>query len=182
MRLHRPLGWIGAGWAAVMVVVGIYTTMTMVRRGAAPFFFLPAFFLLMNSLTILTFAGLTATAIALRKRTEWHRRLLYCGMAFLAGPALGRILPLPLMIPWADWGVFAALMIFPLVGVIADLRRRGSVHPAWLWGIAAMTGAQILMHVLAASPAGITIYDAVTAGTPGASVAPLEYPPFPPMP
>ena len=154
----------------------------MVQRGAAPFFFRPAFFLVMNSLSVLGFAGLTAAAIVLRKRTEWHRRLLYCGMAILAGPAFGRLLPLPLMIPWADWGVFAAILIFPAIGIVADLRRRGSVHPAWWWGLAAIVGTQLLMQLIAYYGPGVAIYDAVTAGHPGAAIAPLEFPPFPPMP
>ena len=179
MVLHRRLGWFAAGWAVLMVVVGIYTTVSMVRRGAAPFFFLPAYFLVMNSLTVLCFAGLVAAAIRLRKKTEWHRRLLFCGMAFLTGPAIGRILPVPLMMPWAEWGVFAGIMIFPLVGVIADWRRRGSVHPAWGWGIATLAATQIAMTVIAHSPLGLAIYDAAVAGHPGAQVAPYDFPPPP---
>ena len=181
MALHRALGWTGAGWAAAMVVLGIYTTMAMVRRGAAPFFFEPAYFLVMNTLTVLGFAGLTAAAIALRRHTEWHRRLHYCGMAVLTAPAFGRLLPGPLMIPWAGWGIFAATMIFPLVGVAADLRRSGRVHPAWWWGIAAMIAIQCGIVLIARSSLGIAFYAAVTHGHPGAAFPAFAYPPPPPM-
>ncbi|RYD59821.1 MAG: hypothetical protein EOP60_01150 [Sphingomonadales bacterium] len=177
--LHRRLGWIGAIWALVMVILGIFTTMTMVRRGAAPFFFQPAYFLVMNALSVLAFAGLTTAAIRLRRSTEWHRRLMFCGTAMLTGPAFGRLLPMPLMIPYAEWGVFAGVMTFPLIGVIADLRRRGAVHAAWWWGMGAMVAAQVAMTLIAHGPLGIAIYDAVTFGTPGASVAPLDFPPPP---
>ncbi|UZK66175.1 hypothetical protein [Sphingomonas sp. M1-B02] len=179
MALHRRLGWLAAGWASAMVVVGIYTTVTMVRFASSPFFFRPAYFLVMNSLSVIAFAGLVAAAIALRRRTEWHRRLLFCGMAILTGPALGRLLPLPLMMPYAEWGVFVGVMLFPLVGVIADLRRRGGIHPAWWWGLATIVAMQVSMTLLAYSPLGLSIYGAATRGYPGEAVAPLEFPPPP---
>jgi hypothetical protein len=151
----------------------------MVRNGTTPFFFLPAYFLVMNSLSILCFGGLVAAAILLRRRTEWHRRLLLCAVAVLTGPAFGRLLPMPLLIPHAGWWVFAAAMIWPLIGIFADLRRRGAVHPAWGWGVAALVVTQLITVSLPATPLGIAIYDAVTAGYPGAEVPPLEFPPPP---
>lgn len=176
---HRRLGWIGAGWASAMVVIGIYTTVTMVRNGATPFFFLPAYFLMMNSLAILCFGGLVTAAIQLRKRTEWHRRMMFCAMATLTGPAFGRLLPMPLMIPYAEWGVFAAVMIWPIVAMLRDLRRRGSVHPALWWGSGTIIVVQIAMTVLAHSALGLSIYAAVTEGHRGAQVAPLNFPDAP---
>ncbi|RJG57357.1 hypothetical protein D0Z70_03920, partial [Sphingobium terrigena] len=62
--LHRQLGWVGAGWASAMVLVGIYTTIEMTRNAATPFFFLPAYFLVMNILSILCFGGLVIVAIS----------------------------------------------------------------------------------------------------------------------
>lgn len=81
-QFRKKLGWLGLGWMFAMVLVGIATTIAMVRRGAVPFFFEPAYFLVMNSISILTFAALGITAIVLRRRTEWHRRLHFCAMAF----------------------------------------------------------------------------------------------------
>jgi hypothetical protein len=179
VALHRRLGWIGAGWAATIMVVGIVTTVTMVRRGTTPFFFEPGYFLFMNSLSVLGFGGLVAAAIALRRRTDWHRRLLFCGMAILTGPGWGRLLPMPLMIPWASWGVFGAVMIFPIVGMIADKRRMGFVHRGWWWGAGVIVALQVAMSVVAFSGPGVAIYRAVTSGTPGEAVPPLAFPPFP---
>lgn len=181
MGLHRTLGWIGTGWMAMMVVLGIAVTVAMVRRGGVPFFFTPAYFLIMDPVTVLSFAGLTVAAIVLRKRTEWHRRLHYCGMALLTGPGFGRLLPMPFLIPWAGWVVFAAVMIFPVIGVIADLRRTGRVHPAWWWGIGTLVAVQLVIAGLAQTRLAADIYAAVTAGSPGAAIAPLLYPPPPPM-
>ena len=179
MALHRRLGWIAAGWMVPMIVMGFVVTVTMVRHGAVPFFFRPLQFLIFDPLTVLTFAGLTTAAIVLRRRTEWHRRLHFCGMSMLLGPAFGRLLPLPLLQPWAWEWAFAATMLFPLAGVWADLRRSGRVHPAWGYGIATMVGAFVLIEAITYSPVGTSIYHAVTNGSPGASVQPLEFAPPP---
>jgi hypothetical protein len=179
VRLHKRLGWIGAGWAAVMVVLGITITALMVRRGAAPFFFEPAYFLIMNAMGVLVFGALTAAAIVLRRQTAWHRRLHFCGMAFLTAPAWGRLLPMPLMIPHAGLGVFAGLILLPIAGVVADWRRSGHVHAAWWWGIATLCAAQTMIGVIAFSPVGRALYDAVTAGAPGAAIDPYAFPPPP---
>lgn len=178
---HRRLGWLGAGWAAVMVVLGIVTTLHLVRAGRVPFFFVPGYFLIMNALSVLVFAGLLWWAVAWRRRTEWHRRLVMCAMTAIMGPAFGRLVPAPLLIPWAAWGIFAAMMLFPLAGILFDLRRYGRVHPAWWTGVAILLAMQVAIDLLAISPAGTGLYAAVTDGSPGAALGPLDYPPFPPL-
>ena len=177
--VHRKLGWIGAGWIVAMVALAFAVTIAMVRRGQVPFFFTPLQFLVFDPMTVLTFAGLTVAAIVMRRRTEWHRRLHFCGTALLMGPAFGRLLPLPLLTPYAFEATFAALMLFPLAGVIADVRRSGRVHPAWGYGIAAMIGSTLLTEAISTSPVGLAIYRGVTAGSPGANVPPLAFPPPP---
>ena len=175
MQLHRRLGWIAAFWIIPMVVMGCFVTVEMVRRGYVPFFFRPLQFLIFDPVTVLTFAGLTVAAVRLRKRTEWHRRLHFCGMSLLLGPAFGRLLPMPLLQPWAWEAAFAVTMLFPLAGVIADIRRSGRIHPAWHWGIATMIGCLVVTEAITYSPLGTSIYDAVAKGSPGASIAPLDF-------
>jgi hypothetical protein len=182
VALHRRLGWIGAGWATTVVLLGIYTTAASVRHGTTPFFFEPGYFLFMNSMTVLGFGGLTAAAIVLHRRTDWHRRLLFCGMAILTGPAFGRLLPMPLLIPLASWTVCVAILLFPLSGIIADLRRTGRIHSAWWWGIGTIMAIQCAIGIVAFSPAGVAVYRAVAKGTPGEAVPPLVFPPPPHRP
>jgi len=183
MRLHRRLGWIAAFWIIPMIAMGCIVTVAMLRAGKVPFFFRPLQFLVFDPLTLFTFAGLTVAAVTLRKRTEWHRRLHFCGMSLLLGPAFGRLLPMPLLQPWA-WEVdFAVCMLFPIAGVVADIRRSGRIHPAWNWGMGAMVAAFVLTEVITYSPLGRSLYLAVTRDSPGASVAPLSFapPPGPPL-
>lgn len=178
IALHRRLGWLGAGWATAMVVVGLYVTVGMVRRGAVPFFFTPAYFLFMDMLAVLVFAGLVTAAIVMRRRTAWHSRLMVCAMAVLTGPAIGRVVPVPLVMPWVGLTVFAFVILFPLAGMIADRRRYGA-HPAWLAGLATLVAMQFAIELLPRSAAGLAFYRAVTAGSPGAVVLPDAYPPPP---
>lgn len=177
--LHRKLGWIGAGWIVVMVGLGFAVTIAMVRRGQVPFFFKPLQFLVFDPVALLTFAALTVAAIVNRRQTEWHRRLHFCGTAILMGPGFGRLLPLPLLTPLAFEATFVATLLFPLAGVIADARRSGRVHPAWGYGVATMLASLLLTEAVAYSPVGQALYRGVTAGSPGADVAPLEFPPPP---
>lgn len=177
--IHRKLGWIAVGWIFPMVLLGCLVTLAMLRRGQVPFFFRPLQFLVFDPMTLFFFAGLTIAAVAMRRQTDWHRRLHFCGMALLTMPAFGRLLPMPLLQPWAWEAAFAASMLFPIAGVIADLRRRGSVHPGWKVGIGAMLGCFVLTEAITYSPVGTALYRVVTNGSPGAAVGPLDFAPPP---
>lgn len=179
VALHRRLGWIGAVWVVAMLVLGCAVTVAVARRGAVPFFFRPAEFLIFDPMTLFAFAGLTAAAVILRRRTDWHRRLHLCGMTILLGPAFGRLLPMPLLQPLAFEAAFVAPMIFPVAGAIADVRRSGRVHPAWWWGIGSMLVLLMAIELLTHSALGNAIYAAVTAGSPGAALDPQGYRPPP---
>ena len=182
MELHRRLGWIAAGWVVPMVMLGCLVTIAAVRRGGVVFIFRPLQFLVFDPMMLLFFAGLTWSAIALRHRTDWHRRLHFCGMSLLLAPAFGRLLPMPLLIPWAWEACFAVTLLFPVAGMISDLRHNGSIHPAWRYGVGAMLGCLVLTEAVTYSPVGLGLYRLVTAGSPGASVPPLDFAPPPGAP
>jgi hypothetical protein len=179
LHLHRKLGWLAALWMIPMVVSGFYITIAMTRAGTVPFFFRPLQFLVFDPVAVLTFAGLTTAAILLRKRTEWHRRLHFCAMTMLLGPGFGRLLPMPLLQPWAWEAVFAVSLLFPLAGMLIDARRRGNVHPAWKWGLATIIASFLIVELLTYSAAGRSLYFAVTEGHPGSTLPPLEFAPPP---
>ena len=177
--LHRRLGWVAALWMVPMVVSGFLITVIMVRSGTVPFFFRPLQFLVFDPVTVAGFAVLTIAAVKLRRRTDWHRRLHFCGMTLLLAPAFGRILPLPLLQPWAWEATFVITMLFPLAGMWADQRRGGRIHSAWTRGVGVMLAVFVLTQAITYSPAGTALYTAVTKGTPGAAIDPLAFPPPP---
>lgn len=179
IALHRRLGWLACGWLVLMLVVGTAVTARMVRLGTVPIVFQPLHFLVFDPLSLLTAMALVGAAIALRRRTDWHRRLQLCAMAVLTGPAFGRLLPMPLLIPWAYHAAFAATLIWPVIGMVRDWRTEGRVHPAYGWGLGGMMAMEVVIDAVAFGPLGLALYQAVTAGSPGAAVPPLAFPPFP---
>jgi len=178
--LHRKLGWLASAWLVAMVISASWVTVIMVRNGTVPFFFQPAHFLVFDPLAVYTFACLTIAAIALRRKTAWHRRLQFCGMTILLGPALGRLLPMPLLQPWSWEAAFVVSLAFLLLVIWRDTQRSGSLHPAWTRGVAVMIGLFIATEAFTYSPIGLSIYDRVTEGSAGAAIAPLEFAPPPP--
>lgn len=178
LALHRKLGWIAVAWMMVMVTAALAVIVAVVRNGTAPFFFKPQHFLIANPLTLFGFVGLTAAAVALRKRTDWHARLHICGMTMIIGPAFGRLLPMPLLMPYAFQIAVLAGAVFPIAGMVRDKRHLGRVHPAWWCGLATLALVLVTAEVIAASPFGDWLYATTAAGSPGAVVPGLEFAPF----
>ncbi|PAX07108.1 hypothetical protein [Sphingomonas lenta] len=159
---HRRLGMLSAAYAVFVVWMGLAIMMSSYRRGTVPPFFPPNVFLFMNVGHLLTFGGLTAAAVAMRRDAGWHKRLMLCGMLVLMGPAIGRLLPMPLLGRWNLHAVFAVLMLYALVAMVRDLRMRGSVHPAYRWGLGVFAAVQLLIEPLAWSGPGLAATRAVT--------------------
>jgi hypothetical protein len=176
VAVHKRLGWLSALLVPAMIVAALYVIVAMLRRGAVPFFFTPLYFLTMDTMILTSFVVLVGAAIRLRRRSDWHRRLMFCGMAAFTGNGLGRLLPMPLLIPYAGEAAVAASLVFPIWGILSDRRREGRVHPAWFVGLAVILGGQLIAELVAGSPLGLSLYDWVAAGSPGAHIAPLAYP------
>ena len=169
LALHRRLGMLALAWIPAMAIVGPATTIMTTRAGRVPFFFDINYFWIMDTLTVTCFAGLALAGFALRRRTDWHRRLMTAAMIFLAGAPVGRLVPMPLFIGMhiGVWPPYAVLLVIVAVCMIHDLRRLGRVHPAWWAALAAMTVTQVAMDVIAYSDWGIATTRAMIAGTPG---------------
>lgn len=176
LALHRKLGWVAAGWMILMIGAALTVIVAMARNGTVPFFFRPQQFLIADPMDLLAFAGMTVAAIVMRNRTDWHARLHLGAMALLTGPAFGRLLPLPLLTPYAFEAAGFASLVFPIAGMIRDRRVLGSVHPAWLVAVGVFAAQTAAYEAIAYSPLGEAIYARVTAGAPGARVPGLEFP------
>lgn len=168
IALHRQLGRAGYLWIPLMVAAGVAIMIFVVRRNGGPFFFDVNDFLISNLFLLLCFGGLALWSLRRRRHTGWHRRLMLVAMAILTGPGIGRLLPGPLLIPWA-WEIgFVATLIFPAIAMLADRRRRGQVHPAYWWGTGIYLATFVGSMLLANTPLGHAATEAVIAGTPGA--------------
>ena len=168
VALHRRLGMVSAIWVPLMIVMGGVMTVESMQLHGGPPFFDQNEFMMSNPLQLLAFGALTLSAVVLRNRSDWHRRLMFVGMAVLTTPGIGRLLPMPFLIPYAWWIALSTSAIFVVAAMIADKRRSGRVHPAWFVGIAAVVGTQVIADAIAYSPAGYAITHFVIDGTPGA--------------
>lgn len=171
--LHRQLGRLAYVMIPVMVAAGIMIITVSLRTTGGPFFFAKNEFLVSNTAGLLVFGGLAFWSLRVRRHSGWHRRLMLVAMSVLTGPGLGRLLPMPLLIPHAWTVSILATFVFPLIGMIADWRRDGRVHPAWWWGMGINVGVFAASMALAYTPVGYGLTEWVTAGSPGAA-RPME--------
>ncbi len=170
VALHRRLGWLPVIWVPLMMAMGIGITIYDMRRNGGPPFIAANEFLFGNPADMIGFGILVAAALVNRRRTDWHRRLMFCAMASITGPGFGRLLPVPLLMPYVWWIVaLAAPSIFPLIGMIYDFRSKGRIHRAWFWGLGVAAGMFMLGIAIAYTPPGYAMTRAVMAGTPGAT-------------
>lgn len=178
---HRLLGRISACWVVLMMVMGFWITIDVVQRGLTPFFFRPQHFLIANPFNLILFGALIVAALRLRHQRDWHMRLQLCAMAGLVSPALGRLLPMPLLVPHA-WDISLLFtLLFPLAGIIRDARHGLRVHRAYLLGMAPIVLSILVVNLLAPTALGDAIYARVVAGHPGEAVPGMAFPPPPPM-
>jgi hypothetical protein len=180
IALHRQLGKLAYLFIPAMVIAGTAVMVHSAQSRGGPFFFAVNEFVISNGLGLYCFGGLALWALRVRRHQGWHRRLMLVAMSILTGPGIGRLVPMTLLIPYA-WPIGIALTwIFPIIGMVADWRRDGRVHPAYWWGMGIYVGVFAGSMLLAWSPLGISFTEWLVAGTPGAErpMAPFLPPGF----
>lgn len=151
LALHRWLGWLGLALGCCMVVLGAVAVLLALWAGQTPPFYPHAFFLVRGFVGLALFAGLLAAGIALRRKADWHKRLMLCASIPVIIPALERAMPIPLM--GAAWplAVDAAADLLVSAGPVTDFIVGRRVHPAYLAGVGAIIGSQLLVYLLSYS-------------------------------
>jgi hypothetical protein len=157
LALHRRLGWVGAGLALFITCLGIFTGVASLILNRFPPFFPPPYFLALTTVEALVFGLMVWAAVRRRHTTAWHRRLMIGATIVILEPALGRILPMPLMIGWSDIPI--GLIQLGVVGIIAlyDRRTLGRVHPATKAIAAIVIAVRITIYLLAMTPPVIAL-------------------------
>lgn len=138
---HRTLGVAGAGMAALVVVFGLQAAVASARAGVTPMPQIPPLaFFIMPVGEMVVFTALIGAAIALRRKSPWHKRFMLVGTLAMLTPALGR---------WPIVGDGGPLAFFGLGDLIIigcmvyDKRRNGRVHPAFKAGLAFVVVTQV---------------------------------------
>jgi hypothetical protein len=138
VRLHRRLGWFGVGLAVAIVIVGAWTSISIVKFSIEqkdPFN--STAFTIVQVLDIASFAAPFALAIFWRKKPEFHRRLMLIASCGLLDAAFGRFPALPLVL--SPTGVDALICL----GVIRDLIVERRVHKVYLYALPILIVCQI---------------------------------------
>lgn len=164
--LHRRIGVAGVVLAAAVVVTGVYASLLMpshiAARGAPPevVFGVGAAVVLGNLIRLALFAGMFSAAVALRRRSDWHGRLMFWSFVLTLDPALGGGGTRPLGPLLDSLGLPLLTHFLPLivgfVGLCAhDWLARRRVHAAtWVGAVVYSLYTSPLPFVIAGTPAG----------------------------
>lgn len=152
LTLHRRIGWASAAIVAAVAVLGCAVGYTALSIHMVPPFFTPSYFLSLTFIESTAFAVVVAWAVSLRRRTEWHRRIMFAATFLLLEPALGRLLPMPLLGGYGEWVALLVQLVF--VGIIArhDRKVLGSVHLATVAAAVILVGVHSLVSLVAMVP------------------------------
>jgi hypothetical protein len=153
LALHRKLGWLGVALTLGVVCMGSYTAIESIRADRQPFFFTQPYFMALTHVGVLTFGGLVVAAVMRRKQTEWHRRLMLGALIGIMEPAFGRLLPMPLMMPWGEWVTLALQLATLAIVVRHDRKATGAIHPATIVVALVITLNHVVVELLARLPA-----------------------------
>ena len=164
LALHRKLGWTSAGLVVVVALTGIAVGYNAVATHRLPPFFSNPYFLALTAVGSIAFAAMVVWAITLRRQVQWHRRVMLGAMFILLEPALGRLLPMPLMGIWGEWAILAVQLIFVWVLARHDRKVLGDVHPATKAIAAILIATHVLYEALAVLPPFVAFAEAVAAG------------------
>lgn len=131
-KLHRKLGYAGAGIAASMVIFGNLAAITAMDGGFVGFGNPHAFYAI-PFFDINSFAVVITLAILWRNRAETHKRLVLLANVAILSAAVARI-PLPAVQDGAPFTFILLPFLIVLAGAFYDKFSRGCVHPVWIWG------------------------------------------------
>ncbi|EJL20726.1 hypothetical protein [Novosphingobium sp. AP12] len=163
LEIHRKLGWASALMLPLIMVLASVTCVTALQAGFFPPFFTPAYFLALVHVGVVIFAVLLATAIAWRAQADWHKRLIIGSTVLLMEPALGRVLPMPFIMPWGEWVAMVIQLGVVALVVRHDRRSLGRVHPATMAVMLAVVLGHVVIELLAISPWWIAFAGRVAA-------------------
>lgn len=149
VSVHRFLGWFGAGLAAVMVALG-FTIAVMMNRfdsqvlhqtGIASFLSVPFE-------DMIVFGTLMGLAIYWRKKTEYHRRLVFIATCVLMDAALGRF------DFWDRYHLYyLGLDLLIVLGMVRDWVVDQRVHKVYLYALPPIIVMQsVAMYAYRANP------------------------------
>lgn len=132
VAVHRRLGILGAVLAAGMVAAGGMTAIAAARRGSGGAAGLdPLAFMAIPLFDLVLFSTFVIAALLRRRDKEAHKRLMLLAYISIITAAIARLPGIAGRNPLIFFGLE---FLFLIAAMIYDLRSRGRVHRAYLWG------------------------------------------------
>jgi len=163
VALHRTLGGASIALAALMVATG--TLVVGVRMADAaetgdPFWSTsgPAVFA-----TLVLFAAFYVAALRMRRRTDWHRRLMIIASVGGMGAATFRLCMVLFGPDSAMWLGLLGNNLFIVAGIVHDALRDKRVHPAWWIGLSTCVALEAGVLLLTPTAPGQALAHALAA-------------------
>ena len=147
-RLHRQIGKAALPTAVAVWASGIAVGVWVVGRDLPEQgrFAFASFSGTIISLSL--FLVLVMAAVLMRRRPDWHKRLMVLATVVVLWPAFFRFRHLMPFVPWPDLMLGLLLADLPiLIAAVRDRIRWGAVHPAWLY-VGSLVFAEQLFEVL----------------------------------
>ena len=150
LDLHRRLGVSALILAPLLVLSSMLVVFYTVRNGFHDTKESPLKLAAHPVFLLIWFSGFVAAGMLLRRRPQWHKRLMLLASILMAQPAIARIvwLPYPDFLPsWWEWII--PLLLPLLVWDVVSLKR---LHPATLIGGMAFLLMFPLTNIVRATP------------------------------
>lgn len=132
--LHRRIGRAGLPLAVIIWATGIATAAWAARRDLPEIGTAATSNLGGTAIGLSLYLSLVVAAVAMRRRPDWHKRLIMLATIQVLWPAFFRWRHLLPMVPRPEIWLALVLAYFPiLIAAARDLWRYGRVHPVWLF-------------------------------------------------
>jgi hypothetical protein len=151
--IHRAVGPIAVAIAIVMVPLGIATAIITKQVAAAQHLPPQGPPLVFPLGAIFTFAVLVGAGVAMRKRSAWHKRLMFLGTVAILTTPLARVTRFTHVGLTPAFGGMILTDILLAALVVYDVRTRGNLHRATIWGGGFFLATQLIRMALNAMPA-----------------------------
>lgn len=135
VKLHMKLGWAGVALAVLVLVTGYFVSIgavahqTAADRGGIP----PLVFLVVPIADLVVFVVFFGLAIAWRKRSAEHKRLMLLTAANFLPPAAARF-PVESVLALGPLWIFGVPTVLTIAALIFDTWRNGKVNRTFLVG------------------------------------------------
>jgi len=150
VALHRKLGIFGVALAATMLVLSPYVAFHAAARDVRAHNEAAGFDLVIlgyDCMIIALFAGFVASAIAMRKRGDIHKRLMLLATLSLLTPAIGRLPFWSSDFEIGNLQILLASDLCVLLCVAADVSLHGRLHPVFAIGAPLIIAATYLAYL-----------------------------------